>query len=531
MMQRPVQFRDSTIWRFPRWSRVLSIAMVGAGLLVAALPGAAGEKPRQFSHGILIRFEGPIVPGLEQFLYRKLDVAKSAGADLVIIEIESPGGLVEESIRIAERLRDLQWAHTVAFVPREAISGAAMTALACDEIIMAPMAKLGDVGVIVFDQQNLIIDHAPEKHRSMVARVMRDLAVAKGRPPALAEAMVDMDLVVYRVKDTKTEKITFMSDAEIESSDDPDRWEKIKPEIESRKDHFLTVNGARAVELHLAEGNATTRDQLKERYDLTGTLRVLKPTAVDTAVTILNHPLVTGLLIVIGLIALYVEFSAPGIGIGGLTAGLCFAIFFWSRFLGGTAGWLEITLFVMGLVFLGVELFVLPGFGVAGLTGVLLLLVSLIMAGQNFFVPESSPQWTVLMTNLLVVAGSGAVVILATVALSSYFGTIPLVNRLALKPPPPDPHSIDEMADLAPVSTAFSEAGHASGFQIPLQVGDTGTADSPLRPAGKVLFGDEPVDVVTEGSFIEKGVQVRILKISGNRTVVREIDPSPGETG
>ena len=90
--------------------------------------------------------------------------------------------------------------------------------------------------------------------------------------------------------------------------------------------------------------------------------RVYRHTTTDTIVYVLNNPFVTGLLVIIGLIALYIEFSAPGLGAGGLVAGLCAVLFFWSRFFSGTSGWLEVILFVAGLVFIAMEIFVIPGF-------------------------------------------------------------------------------------------------------------------------------------------------------------------------
>ena len=93
-------------------------------------------------------------PGLERYLFRKLDAAKQQGADLVILEIDSPGGRLKESLEIAEYLQKLDWAHTVAYVPREAISGAAIVSLGCDEILMAPHARIGDAGAIVMDEDS-----------------------------------------------------------------------------------------------------------------------------------------------------------------------------------------------------------------------------------------------------------------------------------------------------------------------------------------------------------------------------------------
>lgn len=485
--------------RARRWVRLL----VGIGFFLPAACRPAAAAAPDSSRGVLIRFEGFIGPRLEQYLYRKLDIAQKRGADLVVIEIDSPGGLVDSSINIAVRLRDLGFAHTVAYVPREALSGAAITALGCDEIVMDDRAMLGDAGPIFLDE-HFMFRHAEEKFVSNLAEQVRNLARAKGRPPALAEAMVDRKVVVYSVEDKQTGERTYMSEEEMAS--EPDRWQKGEAVFESREDHFLQVSGDRAVELGLAQAIVASRRDIEERYRLDEDFLLLEPSGVDTAVWILNNTFVTGLILVVGIIALYFELSAPGIGIGGLTAGLCFAIFFWSRFLGGTAGWLEVVLFVAGLAFLAVELFVLPGFGVAGVSGILLVIVSLLMASQHHNLPTTGRDLRMLATSLIVLASSFTVALIAGIAMTKYFGTIPVLGLLALKPP-------------EPATDAEKEAAAESRPKV----GDVGVAYSPLRPAGMVRFGDEYVDVITEGGFIEKGTQVKIIKITGNRAVVREV--------
>ncbi len=472
------------------------------------------ETTRRYRNPVLIHFEGEITPLLEQFIYRKLDLAKDKGADLVIFEIDSPGGYLHTSENLAERFRDLDWARTVAFVPRQASSGAAIAALGCDEIVMAPGAHLGDAGPIFLGEDSLF-HHAQEKIRSPLALRVRELAKAKGRPPALAEAMVDMDLVVYKVRNKNTGVETFLSDHEIESSDAPDDWEKLQPVDESREKNFLTVTGSRAVELKLAEGIAATRDEIKQRYGIEGELLVLKPTGVDTTVTILNIPFVTGLLLLVGLIALYVEFSAPGLGAGGIVAAICFTLFFWSKFLGGTAVWLEVILFLLGVICLLIEIFVTPGFGFAGITGILLLMVSLIMAGQDFVIPTTTRELNASVQGIAVIVGAGFAFIVGAIGVSHYFGTVPVVGWLKLELPAADSNETD--ADGKPQATAEAN-------RFPVGVGDWGVAESPLRPAGKAIFGDAYLDVVADGSFVDKGKQVRVIQISGNRIVVREIE-------
>ncbi len=498
-------------------SRQTVIGWITASALVATLTAwpceLRSEEGPKFDQVVLIEFNGPIYTLSEQYLYRKLDEAQRRGADLVIIEIDSPGGEIEATMRIGQRLRDLPWAETVAFVPREALSGAALFSLGCDEIIIAPSAVFGDAGPI-FMGEDFLFKHAPEKIRTdLVARV-RELAESQNRPPALAEAMVDMNLIVYRVKNRDTGQVTFMSQEEIDSSDDPEVWEKLKPVFESREEKFLEVTGKRAVELNLADGMAASRDELSERYPSRADRIELQWNNVDWAVLILNHPIVTGLLFVVALIALYIEFASPGIGVGGLAALLCFSLFFWSRFLGGTAEWLEVILFLSGLALIGVEVFVIPGFGVWGVTGIVLLASSLVLASEPFLVPKTQQDLTSLTRTLATVLGSGVVCIIIAAWLTSRMGKIPVLSRFALTPPGSDSSS----SVVIEASTAGLED------QLDIEIGQQGVADSPLRPAGKIQIGEHFVDVVSDGTFIEVGETVRVVAVRGNHIVVRRVD-------
>jgi len=506
---------------------LLRIWIVRLGLVLAMAGGidrssaAAEAKPAgpRYERAVLIRFEGVITPLLEQFLYRKLDDAEQDGADLVILEIDSPGGLVESSFNIAHRLRDLDWAATVAYVPREALSGAAIVALGCEQIIMDPDAVLGDAGPILLGE-DFLFRHAPEKVRSDLARKIRDLAEGRRRPPALAEAMVDRELVVYEVTDRQTGATTFMSEHELRSSRDPDQWEKGPPVLESREGNFLEVNGRRAVELTLAEGTANNRQELQQQLGLAQMPRVIKPTGVDTAVYILNWPWITALLFVVGLVALYIEMSTPGIGLGGLVSLLCFALFFWSRFLGGTAELLEIVLFLTGVAFLAVEIFVLPGFGVAGIMGLMLMLAGVLMAGQTFLIPETRREWEIFGTSVLVLSCSAVAFVAVAALLSRHFGSLPMLNRLVLQPAGGD--SVPRVRTAADGDKPLPVLAPDNSYGV--DVGDWGLAISPLRPSGKARFGDRYLDVLTDGDFVERGRQVRIVEIQGSRIVVRDVE-------
>ena len=495
-----------------------------AAIVIFLLPVLPAQEPANniaeaqralYRHPVLIHFNGPITSRLEHYIYRKLNRARALGADLIVMEIDSPGGELEASLRLANHFRDLEWAYTVAYVPQQALSGAAIAALGCDEIVLRPQAVMGDAGPIVMDYMEFGFRHAPEKIQTDLARRVRDLASAGNRPPALAEAMVDKDLIVYRVRHRDDGRERFKSDDELRADTEAEKWEKINEVLESREGKFLEVSGERAKALGLAEATVNHRDDLNQRYGFAEPPVVLERQMIDSAVDLLNSPWVTVLLFVVGLVSLYVEFSAPGIGIGGLTVVLCFTLFFWSRFLGGTAGWLEVVLFASGIVFICVELFVIPGFGVAGVSGFALILMSLIMAGQSFLFPETESEMKALTQTLMVLASSGVLAVGGAIAATWYLGEIPILGRLALRPPVTESASSESPHD--EVSTPVIR-------EKKLRVGDIGSASSPLRPAGVARFGDDYYDVISEGTYIEEGCRVKVIRMSGNRIVVREVE-------
>ena len=277
---------------------------------------------------------------------------------------------------------------------------------------------------------------------------------------------------------------------------------------------FFTANGRRAVELGFADQTINSRTELAETLGVSEPIAVMERTWVDTLIIVLNSGPMTFLLLVIGMIALVVELGAPGMGIGGLISTLCFGLFFWSRFLGGTSGWLEVTLFVVGLLFIGAEMFVIPGFGVAGVSGLALTLGSLVMASRRFLMPQYGEDFSGLGMDVLTVLGAFAGFIIAMFFLANYIGEIPGFSRLTLKP-----------------QVAFEGVGDgtvdASNPTLPgwqrVEIGDAGETISPLRPSGKMQVDDFSVDVVTEGDFVERGQQVKVIGKQGAKVIVRPV--------
>ena len=478
------------------------------------VPSQKEPRPREFHNPVIIEFKGEINWQLSKYFRSRLLQAKKAGADLLVIEIDSPGGLKNESLDIAEQLRDVDWAYTVAFVPRQAISGGALITLGCDELIVGPNARIGDIGVIEFDPELFAFRLVPAKIQSVLVRQARDLARSKGRSAELAESMIDKDVMTYwRETPAGVDYKNVRVDA-VEMPGDP--WVLVE---ESGPERFLTLSGQRAVELGWAAGLATDRTQLAAALGLQpGDFHIYKYTITDSIVYYLNHPLGTAVLIVIGLVALFFELSAPGLGAGGLLAGLCAALFFWSRVLGGTSGWLEVVLFAAGATFLLMELFVIPGWGLPGVIGLVLMLGSVFLASQDFVMPSTGRQWNQFLTTALVLSCSGIGFGIAAVYITKKLGSIPILNQLLLTPT--DHQRQDESG-----RQKDPETGKPVSRQHPdISVGDWGHAESLLRPAGRARFAGRWFDVVSDGAFIEPGRQVKVIDIQGNRIMVATVE-------
>jgi membrane-bound serine protease (ClpP class) len=214
-----------------------------------------------------------------------------------------------------------------------------------------------------------------------------------------------------------------------------------------------------------------------------------------------------GILFFIGLIALYLEFKAPGFGVAGIVGIVAFALFFFAGTIGGVADSIEIVLFVAGLILIALELFVIPGFGLPGIAGIVLVVASLYLASTPFAIPTTPIARDFLFRWMLHFGGALVGTAIFAVLAARFLPDIPLFNRLMLSPP-------DAAAGLDASGTRIRPETH------PL-VGTRGRALSRLRPAGRAEVDGRKLDVVTEGSFVEVGDEIEVVKVKGNRIVVR----------
>jgi len=465
----------------------------------------------------LIKVEGMVSAFMQEYVEREIRRAVAADANLIIFEIDSPGGELFASKAIADAIADLdpKKQRTVAWVPEMAISGGAMIALGCDEIFVAPGANIGDI-IPLSMQEGGWAEHAPEKILSMLREMLNELAEKKGRPPALLESMADKDLVVYQVTHIETLAKSYMSEQELEA--EAGIWAKGPVVPETREGVALTINGERAYELGLSEEPVSDFAELKQRIGIPAgqIVPASKQTWVDTMVAVLKHPAATFLLFLIGLICIYLEVYTMT-GFFGIGAALCFSIFFWSRFLGGTAGWLEVILFVFGVGLILLEIFVIPGFGVFGVTGGLSIVFSIILASQTFVIPSTSEQVGQLSETMGSLCGAVIAVVFLAVFAGSFVRRIPGLRNLVLVPPSGE--------DAGPVldPALAGEGATRVGEQDPALISKQGVAFSTLRPAGRAQIEGQLIDVVSEGEFIEPGSAIEVIDVSGNKVVVRAI--------
>jgi len=338
--------------------------------------------------------------------------------------------------------------------------------------------------------------------------------------------MVTMKIEVYRVKNIKTGEDEFFERDELPK--DPNKYDLGNKELAVRDDQLLTLIAADALEYGIARAVVKDRagvlDFLAKRDGVTfvGEPTVLKTIWSEEMVRWLNSPAVMGVLVMVALLGVYIEFNTPGVGLPGLTAVICITIIIGSKYLVDLANWVEVALFITGVLLLMVEIFVLPGFGIAGFLGIMCILTGLFgmliknPPGEWYRYkpwPETPLDWQIFTKGVLGLSvGFAGFVVLAWV-LSKYLPRIQFLSGLILAP------AVPRQSGEIPLSMTTSPESKT----VSVNLGDSGEVVSILRPTGKAKFGDAVVDVVAEAEFLDKGTKVEIIEIHGNRVVVKAV--------
>ncbi len=273
----------------------------------------------------------------------------------------------------------------------------------------------------------------------------------------------------------------------------------------------MTLSAQRAVELGLADAAVTDFNEWREKEGIRSEdLHTAESDWLDDLAAILADPWTSVVLIMVGITCLILELKMPGVVMPGVVSAICFVLFFWSHSqLNGQITWLAILLFLLGLVLIGLEVFVLPGFGVAGISGIVLVIGSLGLVAYGHW-PQGSEEWSAFGQRLGPFGLSILGAVILAFLLARYLPSIPYANRLILQPQDETEERLESPMD--------SIRPELVGL-----LGAIGVAVTPLRPAGKAQFSDEFVDVVAEGSYVVPGTRVQVIEIEGNRVVVKEV--------
>lgn len=405
---------------------------------------------------------GVVELGLAPFVERSLREAAEAGASAAILDIDTPGGRVDAAERIADAIHDSE-VPVYAFVNRRALSAGALIALATRGIHMRPGSTLGAATPVTGEGQK-----ASEKVVSAMRSEFRSLAEARGLDPRVAEAMVDEDVEIPGV--VERGKLLTLSTADAR-----------------RLGYAAEVADWDALLAQLGRGGA---EVIESRVNWA-----------ERVVRFLTHPLVSPFLLSLGFLGLLIEIKTPAFGLAGLAGASSLALFFGSHLLVGLAGWEVLILLAVGGILLLVEVLVLPGFGVAGVLGSLAIGVAVFLS----LVSHAPTIWDVMI----------ALQVLGTAVL-----TVLVVGWLLVKHLPQDRRA----RNLLHQSSMTRDRGYASNRRRVELVGLQGVAVTDLRPAGIAQVGEERIDVVSAGTWVQAGTLIRVVGAEGCRHVVEPVD-------
>ena len=468
----------------------------------------------------VVNIRDEIGSGIRVYISNGIRRAEEANADAIIFDVDTPGGRVDSAVEIIRAIQATE-VPTIAFVNRQAISAGAMISIACDQIVMASGGTIGDSAPV-----SLQGEEAGEKAVSYIRGTIEATAERQGHNPHIAVAMVDKKRVL--VKLPNDEIVALRSDAYEARKEDGEEMEVISAEGE-----LLTLTTDQALQYGFVNGRADTIEELLAMYqivEIDGVWKVLTEeaatqkqtelgttevtfvkslegaatdevlvTLADQIVIFITRPMISSILLSLGMLGLFIEIRTPGFGVPGVLGLLCIGLFFGGHMLSQIeAEWAALA-FVLGIGLIAVEVFVIPGFGVAGIAGVILML------GGVFYVFRSAYELETAVLSL-------SLAVLSTVVLAIVAAYMLPKTRT--------------WQNFVLATEMGSEIGYHSAGDEDFQsyLGETGTALTPLRPAGTIRVGNKRLDVLTAGDFIAVETPVKVIEVEGSKIFVEAVD-------
>ena len=425
-----------------------------------------------------IPIQGTIDLGLPAYISRGLDEAKKSDAVAVIFDIDTFGGRVDAATQIKDAILSSDLL-TIAFINRRAISAGALISLSCEKIFMTGGASIGAATAVDMSGKK-----GSEKVISFMREEMASTAERRNRSTVIARGMVDEEL--------QFDHIILNGDS------------LIVDDIEGRKEgKLISLTTQLALKYKVADGSAENFNELLDSlglYDVE--IKKVEENWSENFVRFLTNPVVASLLTTFGFLGILFELQSPGWGIPGFVGLACLVLSLSASYIARLATMTDFLIIITGTGLLFLEGLVIPGFGIAGIAGILIILYGLYM----LLLPEVPVG-----DEIISQAADGLVIGIIGALIGLYFlAKIMIKSKFWKKLTSPDIQK--------------KEDGYSNTFGWENLIGSDGYADSNLHPSGWVKVNDQRVFVVSEGDFIDKGSNVNILSVDGNRIVVRKIN-------
>jgi membrane-bound serine protease (ClpP class) len=444
-----------------QWIRIALVSLFVSFLIVAqAINDSTSLRVYTFN------IDEMIAPPVWRTTKRAIEKAKENNADLILIHMNTYGGMLDAADSIRTKILDSEIPIYV-FIDNNAASAGALISIACDSIYMAPGSSIGAATVV--DQEGKVL---PDKYQSYMRSMMRSTAEAKGRDPEIAQAMVDPKIYIAGISDTG-QVLTFTVTEAIDNN-------FCSAEVENMKE---LLEHAGYDDYEVIEHKLSSTDQI---------------------IGWLINPMISGVLIMIIIGGIYFEFQSPGIGFPIAASVVAALLYFAPLYLEGLANNWEILMFVAGLVLLAIEIFAIPGFGVFGILGLFFMITGLTLS----MVGNIGPGVFDIDTSGIV----QAFLIVMIAFFISVFGSIFVSKQL---------FTSNAFSHLALDKVQKAEEGYTSALsEYTNLIGEKGKTFTVLRPAGKVIFKEELFDAVARSGMIEKDVEIIVYDYKNAQLIV-----------
>jgi len=443
------------------------IIICGACLLLLISSGSISYLFNDKPTVLQINIKNNIDPRMNRYVKLALDEAREINADYVIIEMDTYGGALNDADDIRTMILEYDKPIYV-FINRDAASAGALISIACDSIYMAAGASIGAATVVTAEGVA-----APDKYQSYMRSIMRSTAEAKGRDPKIAEAMVDESLEIEGI---------------------------------TEEGEVLTFSTSEAVQHGFCEGQRSSVDEVLTEAGIDD-YQLIEFTlgATEKIIAIFLNPVISGILIMMIVGGIYFELQTPGVGFPIVAAAIALVLYLTPYYLNGLAANWEIIMFFVGVLLIALEIFVIPGFGLAGISGITMSVGSLILIMLNndvfdFSFVGADEIFRAVFTTITGLLGSFILMFLGGVRLT----TSKFFKRVALE------HVQD------------TKEGYTSTFRSESMLEKKGIAYTVLRPSGRVLIDDIIYDAYTRGIYIKKDAQIIVINEEGATLQVKE---------